>query len=348
MARPLHSRVPSAAASPAPLHGRRLRVAVVGIGSAATRAHLPALQSAEARGAMQLVGVCDRDRVRRSSVLVEHPEVRDYDDNAAMLDALQPDLLVIATPPSAHLDEIAAAGSRRVHVLCEKPLGLRPADVAALRRLSADHPELAIATVHQYRHAPAWQWVARAAAGAIRDGEPFTLRITVERPGTDPLSADGWRAHPESEGGILGDHAVHYLSLVRTLDPTATVVACRRVGLGGRETASVDLRLGAQGSAHIDVSYAGGSRRNVVALSRPSQCLEMAWEGECLRLLHHGLESPEREVRSLADRSFVNALYEPMYKGVTAGLGDPRWRRDETQHTLGVAAMLATALVMAG
>jgi predicted dehydrogenase len=38
--------------------------------------------------------------------------------------ALKPDLVVLATPPSGHLEQIAVCAERSVHVLCEKPLAL--------------------------------------------------------------------------------------------------------------------------------------------------------------------------------------------------------------------------------
>ncbi len=131
----------------------------------------------------------------------------------------------------------------------------RPATCAVLRALAAAHPDLALATVHQYRFAPPWRWIARAAAGAVSGGEPFSLHVEVERPGTDPLSAGGWRADPEHEGGILGDHAVHYLALFELLDAGCDVVSCHREGPGGREVAAVEVRIGAAGH---------GPRRGVV------------------------------------------------------------------------------------
>lgn len=334
--------------SPAPVSGGALRVAIVGVGAAATLAHLPALRAVAARRPAELVGVCDRDARHRLAATATGTAVPGFDDNAAMLDAVRPDLLVIATPPSAHLDEISAAATRGIHVLCEKPVGLRQADVETLRSLVAEHAGLAIATVHQYRFAPAWAWVARAATGALREGEPFALSIVVERPGTDPLSAGGWRSHPESEGGILGDHAVHYMSLLKLLDPTASVIECRRGGAGGREAASVEVRLGAAGTARIEVSYAGDARRNLISLSRAAQCLEIVWDGPRFTVVHNGRPSPSRSAGSLSDRAFVNALYQPMYQRVAAGLSDAGWRRVETGHTVAVADMLATALSMAG
>ena len=331
-----------------PLPARQLRVALVGVGSAATRAHLPALAASETEGALRLVGICDHDRERRQAVVAGHPGARGFADNDEMLEAVAPDLLVIATPPSAHLAEMAAAAGRGIQVLCEKPLGLSGDDVACLRRIAAAHPGLALATVHQYRHARPWAWLARAAAGALRDGEELELTVSVERPGTDPLSAGGWRTDPEHEGGILGDHAVHYLALLHLLDPGCVVTGCHSQGPGGREVASVEARIGAAGRARVDVSYAGARRRNLISLARPSQCLEMAWEDGTLRVRHTRTgRSSERRVQSLSDRVVVNALYQPMYAELVERIDEPAWRAAATAHTVGVAQLLADSLRLA-
>jgi predicted dehydrogenase len=324
-----------------------VRIALVGIGSAATRAHLPALDRLTVTGAVQLVGVCDRKAERREAVLAGHPGALGFAENEAMLDAVKPDLLVIATPPSAHLDEIAAAVDRGVHVLCEKPLGLNDADLETLRALAGAHGDLALATVQQYRYAEPWRWVARALRGAVAEGEQFSVAVAVERPGTDPLSAGDWRAEPEKEGGILGDHGAHYLSLLHGVDPAARVVACTRHGRGSAEVATVELAIGAGGRARIDLSYAGERRRNLVRLERPAQCLELTWDGDRVTFTHNGGAGEGRTVASLSDRAVVNGLYAPMYHDVLGGIGSPPWRARSVTETLGVAGMLAGALRIA-
>ncbi|HSP64630.1 MAG TPA: Gfo/Idh/MocA family oxidoreductase [Candidatus Deferrimicrobium sp.] len=330
-----------------PRESGALRVALVGIGSAATRAHLPALRDVEATGAVRVVGVCDPDPARCEAVLGAHPDAAGFSENDEMLDATSPDLLVIATPPSAHLGEMAAAAGRDVHVLCEKPLGLSDHDVSTLRGLASAHSHLALATVHQYRFAAPWRWIARAVAGAVEADEPFRLDVEVERPGTDPLSAGGWRADPEHEGGILGDHAVHYLALFELLDAACEVVACHREGPGGREVASLEVRIGAAGVARVDVSYAGARRANVMRLKRQAQCLGVEWRGGTLTVIHDSRPSEPRSVVSLSDRAVVNSLYSPMYEELISGLHSPSWRAQATAHTMGAAGLLATAIRLA-
>lgn len=296
---------------------------------------------------VRVVGVCDPAGPRREAVVTAHPGAVGFAENEEMLDATSPNLLIIATPPSAHLGEMAAAAARDVHVLCEKPLGLSDDDVTSLRAIADGHPHLALATVHQYRFATPWLWIARATAGALRAGEPFRLDVEVERPGTDPLSAGGWRADPEHEGGILGDHAVHYLALFELVDPTCEVVACHREGPGGGEVASLEVRLGTAGVARVDVSYASRRRGNLIRLVRPAQCLELEWRDATLVVVHDGTPSMARSVASLSDRAVVNELYSPMYEELIKSLHDPTWREQASTHTLGAAGLLAAAIRLA-
>jgi predicted dehydrogenase len=323
-----------------------LTIGLCGLGSAATRAHLPALSRAEETGAATVVGVCDPDPARRDVVLRHARQARGFADVASLLDGARPDLLVVASPPSAHLGAIAAAVERGVDVLCEKPLGLSGADVARLAELTAAHPSRLLAPVHQYRLAPAWRVFARALRVAAARDCAFRLDAEVERPGTDPLSAGGWRADPDHEGGILGDHAVHYLALFWETGLPVRVASCERSGEGGSETARVELRMG-RGQASVTVSYAGHARRNRVALDVPAAGFHLDWHDESLTVTRRGGPGSVRRVGALSARQFVNDLYEPMYDELLARFDDAAWRGERTAETLGVAGLLAESLRLA-
>jgi predicted dehydrogenase len=324
-----------------------LTIGLCGLGSAATRAHLPALSRAEETGAATVVGVCDPDPSRRDAFLRQSPHARGFADVVSLLDGARPDLLVIASPPSAHLSAITAAVERGVDVLCEKPLGLSAGDVSALEALAAAHPSRLLAPVHQYRLAPPWRVFTRALCVASARDCAFRLDAEVERPGTDPLSAGGWRADPDHEGGILGDHAVHYLALCWITGLPARVTACERSGEGGSETARVELRLG-RGQATVTVSYAGHARRNRVALDIPAAGFHVDWHDESLTVTRRGGPGSVRRVEALSARQLVNDLYEPMYDELLARGDDPSWRSERTAETLGVARLLADSLHLAG
>jgi predicted dehydrogenase len=323
-----------------------LTVGLCGLGSAATRAHLPALSRGEETGAAAVVGVCDPDPARRDRFLRVVREGRGYAGVVALLDGARPDLLVISSPPSAHLGAITAAVERGVDVLCEKPLGLSAADVALLHDLSAAHPSRLIAPVHQYRLAPAWRVFVRALRVATARECAFRLDFEVERPGTDPLSAGGWRADPDHEGGILGDHAVHYLALAWETGLPVRVTACERSGEGGSETARAELRMG-RGAATISVSYAGHARHNRIALDVPAAGFHLDWHDESLTVTRRGGPGSVRRVGALSARQFVNDLYDPLYDELLSHIDDPTWRTERTTETLGVAALLAESLQLA-
>jgi predicted dehydrogenase len=250
---------------------------------------------------------------------------------------------VIASPPSAHLPAITAAARRGVDVLCEKPLGVGEGDVDRLRELTGRAPSWLVATVHQYAHASAWRVLARWLRVPARAGRPFRLEVEVERPGTDPLSAGGWRAEGDREGGILGDHAVHYLALCHHLDAGTRVLDARSHGNPGRETASVELAVGS-GSARVGVSYAGRQRRNLVALSLPDRGAELRWEDGELRRWQDGSPSRAHPVGALSDRQFVNDLYGALYDDLLGNRHDPAWRERQRRETVEVAALLGEAL----
>jgi predicted dehydrogenase len=322
---------------------RPAAVGLCGLGSAALRAHLPALCRAEETGAAIIAGVCDPDPARSEMVVARTLRARPFADATALLDGCGCDLLVIASPPSAHLPEIAAAAERGVDVLCEKPLGLAAADVAELRRLVDADPSWLVATVHQYSHAPAWRVIERWLRGPAAAGAPFTVEVEVERPGTDPLSAGGWRALGR-EGGILGDHAVHYLALCRRLDPRTRVVGAHRRGAPGRESAAVALVVG-PGRARIAVSYAGSHRRNLVAAGLPDRGAELRWEdgGLVVATGPHGAGRCH-PTGALSDRQFVNDLYGALYDDLLSRRDSASWRRHQRTETVEVAALLADAL----
>lgn len=322
-------------------------IGLCGLGAAAERAHLPALSRAEETGACTIAGVCDPDPSRRELFCERAREARGYASVEALLDQARPDLLVIASPPSAHLTAITAAVSRGVDVLCEKPLGINRGDLDLLRTLAAEYPERVIAPVHQYRFAPPWRVFTRTLEVAARRHASFRVDVAVDRPGTDPLSAGTWRADPLHEGGILGDHAVHYLALTWLRHPEGEVRGCTRLGEGSSESASVDLQLGPEGRSTVAVSYAGTARRNRVVLDIPSVGFHLEWLDDSLTVTRRGGPGSVRRVGALSQRQFVNELYGPMYDELFTRLDDPAWRRERTAETLGVAQLLADALATA-
>jgi predicted dehydrogenase len=102
---------------------KRLRVGVIGAGSWALAAHLPALAK---RSEVELVAVCRKgDDVLRKIQ-------SDYDFAVASEDyrdvvAQELDLVVVSSPSALHHEHATAALMSGAHVLCEKPMAIDPA-----------------------------------------------------------------------------------------------------------------------------------------------------------------------------------------------------------------------------
>lgn len=307
------------------------------------RAHLPALEAH--REAATVVAVCDPDPCRAAEVAGRLEGVRWYTDVADLLGGGGVELLVVASPPSAHLAAVLAALDRGVDVLCEKPLGISVADAHLLATRLATRPECLVASVHQYRFAEAWTAVVEASQPALARGS-LRLEVEVARPGTDPVSTGGWRARGRSEGGILGDHAVHYLALCWRLAPATRVTAARCWGEPGREAADVEVLLGNGGAARVRTSYLGSTRHNRILAADVASGLTVEWcDG---RLVTDGIGSGERRsVGALSDRAFVDRLYGDLYAELFTYLDDDGWRRLATAETVAVASLLARAVELA-
>jgi predicted dehydrogenase len=112
------------AARPAPV-----RVGIVGAGSWAALAHIPAVL---AHPNASLAGVADRDP-ERLAMTADHHGVRErYADHRELIASGGLDALVVATPHATHYEVARDALDAGLHVLVEKPMTVRAADAKDL------------------------------------------------------------------------------------------------------------------------------------------------------------------------------------------------------------------------
>lgn len=109
-----------------------LRVAVVGAGGLSSRRIYPCIGAAGAK----LVGACDLDRAKaeRNAALFGGTAYTDMD---AMLDAEQPDAVIICIGPQAHAELAPVVLRRGIPVYTEKPPATTAADALAVARVAA-------------------------------------------------------------------------------------------------------------------------------------------------------------------------------------------------------------------
>lgn len=111
------------------------RIAIIGCGSWATEAHLPALAgNADA----EVVAVADTDPEACERVSRRFGITNTYRSHDELLAAEEPDGVIVATPHAHHFAPARAALEAGAHLLVEKPMVLEPRDGRALQRLARE------------------------------------------------------------------------------------------------------------------------------------------------------------------------------------------------------------------
>jgi predicted dehydrogenase len=140
----------------------RMRVAVVGLGNAGMTLHLPALAGIPD---VTVVGATDLDagRLAVATSRFRVPGFRDFD---TMMVTAAPDVVVIGTPPTSHLDYCLRSLAAGAHVLCEKPFvaSLAEADQVLDAARAANRR---VALNHEFREMP----IFRAVRDAVASGD---------------------------------------------------------------------------------------------------------------------------------------------------------------------------------
>lgn len=200
--------------------GRALGVGVAGLGFMG-RTHVAAYRSAAAAGfANRLVAVCDRHAERRAGgggaagnldsgadqeALFDPRQVRGYARFEELLADPEVELISICTPTDTHVDLAIAALEAGKHVLIEKPVALRAADVARLLAVAERAPGVCMPAMC-IRFWPAYAHLR----AAIADGRHGAVRSATFTRLCPPPS---WSAHfygdPARTGGALFDLHAH-------------------------------------------------------------------------------------------------------------------------------------------
>lgn len=161
------------------------------------------------------------------------------------------DVLVVATPPSTHLDLALAGVAGGARVLVEKPVTTTLTAADELVRASG-RPGAVVRVAENLLHAPAWRaaWERRGALGS-----PTHLSARALQPPPDW----GHFTEPLTAGGVLFDLGPHPLSLVLALAGAAPVAVSAQLGStrddGADDDAEVSVRFDSGLVADVVVSW---------------------------------------------------------------------------------------------
>lgn len=184
-----------------------VRVAVIGLG----KMGLSHLSIINMHPKVKVVAVCDASKYMLD-VLGKYSGIPTFVDYKSMLKHEPLDAVIVATPSRMHADIVRVALDLGLHVFCEKPFCLDPAQSAALAAL-AEEKRLVNQVGYHYRFVGAFQEVKRILEfGALGK----VSHIQAEAYGPVVLRAKGgtWRTQKDEGGGCLYDYAAHPINLL--------------------------------------------------------------------------------------------------------------------------------------
>jgi UDP-N-acetyl-2-amino-2-deoxyglucuronate dehydrogenase len=224
---------------------KNLRLALVGCGRI-SRNHFDAISRIDG---LDLVGVADIVPERAEAAALQNG-VPGFTSLAAMLAAVDCDVVTVAAPSGLHPAlgiEAALAGK---HVVSEKPMAISLEGADALIRACKDN-DVRLFVVKQNRLNPAIQLVKRAVDKG-RFGRIHSANCTVRwaRP-QEYYDQAPWRGTWAMDGGAFMNQASHYVDLMQWLaGPVESVVAM---------TATQERRIEAEDSGAAVLRFRNGA-----------------------------------------------------------------------------------------
>jgi len=159
----------------------------------------------------EIVAACDTDLAK-----AQQSAPRAFDNLEAMLDAVQPDFLDIATRPELHLPMLRIAASRRIPVICQKPMAPSWDDCLEMVRV-AEAAGIPFMIHENWRWQPWYRAVAAEMAKGYL-GAPVTYTFRTRK--RDGAGAEPYTAQPYFRNMprlLLFETLVHHIDTSRFL-----------------------------------------------------------------------------------------------------------------------------------
>jgi predicted dehydrogenase len=260
------------------------------------------LAIARSHPAIDLVAGCDATAYL-TDILGKHAGLKCYADLDRMLDAERLDALIIATPSKLHAAMVDKALDRGLHVFCEKPFVLDPADGERLVARARDKGVVTQVGYH-YRFVGAFKEAARL----VRSGALGTVHhVRAEAYGPVVLRRKGatWRSAKNEGGGALYDYACHAIDLVNFVVATPSSVS----GVVRRSVFSRDV----DDEVYATMQFADGA----------SGQLSVNWSDESFRKMSTKVSVWGTNGRVVADRQECQLFLRERHEALPGV--DPGW-----------------------
>ena len=228
-----------------------LKFGIIGAG-AISQAYALAFNGSFPHG--KVVGVAD-PRAEAASALAERLGGEPYADHVALVDAVDPDAVIVCTPPTTHEAIATYCIERGISVLCEKPLSTTLESAERMYE-AADRAGVQLMMASKFRYV-ADMVKARSLVASKTIGEPVLFENTFT--GVVDMTKR-WNANEAvSGGGVLIDNGTHSVDVTRyLLGPIEAVQAVdgpRLQGLAVDETVQFFARTASGIVGRIDLSW---------------------------------------------------------------------------------------------
>ncbi|MFP4573689.1 MAG: Gfo/Idh/MocA family protein [Desulfobacterales bacterium] len=198
---------------------KKLRIALVGLGTWAGQGHLPLYHSHRFRFVVEVSALCSRSLEKARQWAKDFDVPSAYDNYDQLLNNETLDAVVVCTPDHVHYDYIMSALDRGFHVLVEKPMAMDLDQSRAIVAKAKEKQKKVITLFHK-RADPLWAEAGRR----IRAGEFGAFRMgwagiqnPVIVPNSDYFMSD-LAAHSDPNW-FLGTHFYDLLRYMTGLNP---------------------------------------------------------------------------------------------------------------------------------
>lgn len=233
-----------------------LRVGVIGTGMMGCE-HIRNLRALP--GAVLAAAADPHPASRRAAADAAGDPVELFDDHRRMIEAVDLDGVVVATPNHTHRAVLEPIWDTGLHVMLEKPLATTVADGLALRDRAAAHPAIVWMGL-EYRYMPA---VARL-LDLVRSGAAGRVRMVAIREHRFPflVKVGDWNRFNRNTGGTLVEKCCHFFDL---MDLVAGERPSRVMASGAQDVNHLDEDHDGEvpdllDNAFVIVEYPGGTR----------------------------------------------------------------------------------------
>ncbi|MER5613800.1 Gfo/Idh/MocA family oxidoreductase [Streptomyces sp. NPDC002215] len=190
------------------------RVLLVGAGNIARAVHMPAFLGLPSD--FTVLGAVDADPAAARSFAADFALSHHSTDLAASLGELRPDLVVVASPPVAHREQVVAALTAGAWVWCEKPPALSLAEYDAMTAAEGEQGPYA-PIVFQHRFGSGAEH-AKALIASGELGAPLVAHCQTTWYRDDAYYSVPWRGKWATEGaGPAMGLGIHQIDLLLEL-----------------------------------------------------------------------------------------------------------------------------------